>query len=131
MQVAYMVQLCHRFSFALQAYSKYSPYVLPFFSIDGQLHQADTGKLGETDSPFFRTAEEELDDVECLGQVPEASWTVPQIPSPPTASGLYWPKNYQNSLDGAVFVPDICHSPVQNPQHCQHNGTISKRWRRL
>ncbi|KAL4619751.1 hypothetical protein ACB098_06G072300 [Castanea mollissima] len=99
--------------------------------MDNGSSKADSSKLGETDSPILRAAEEELDDDECLGQVPEASWTVPQITSPPTASGLYWPKNYQNSLDGAVFVPDVCHLHVQNPQHCQHNGTISKRWRQI
>lgn len=99
--------------------------------MDNGSSKADSSKLGETDSPILRGAEEELDDDECLGQVPEASWTVPQITSPPTASGLYWPKNYQNSLDGAVFVPDICHLHVQNPQDCQHNGTISKRWRQI
>ena len=97
------------------------------------MHQADSGKLGDSDSPIFlRAAEEEVDDDECLGQVPEASWAVPQIPSPPTASGLYWPKNYQNSLEGAVFVPDICLSSlVENPQHCHHNVSISKRRRQL
>ncbi|XP_040986959.1 LOW QUALITY PROTEIN: B-box zinc finger protein 22-like [Juglans microcarpa x Juglans regia] len=99
--------------------------------LDNGSSKADSGKLGESDSPILRAFEEELDDDECLGQVPEASWAVPQVPSPPTASGLYWPKNYQNALEGTVFVPDICHSRAQNPIHYQHNGTISKRRRQL
>ncbi|KAH9779374.1 B-box zinc finger protein 22 [Citrus sinensis] len=78
------------------------------------------GKRGDSDSSsILRSAEEELDDDECLGQVPEASWAVPQIPSPPTASGLYWPKNPQNQYDSA-FVPDIHH-------HSQLNRTATRR----
>ncbi|KAK9199232.1 hypothetical protein WN944_014420 [Citrus x changshan-huyou] len=82
--------------------------------------KADSGKRGDSDSSsILRSAEEELDDDECLGQVPEASWAVPQIPSPPTASGLYWPKNPQNQYDSA-FVPDIHH-------HSQLNRTATRR----
>ncbi|KAJ7981892.1 Zinc finger, B-box [Quillaja saponaria] len=92
--------------------------------------KADSGKLGDSDSPILRSGEEELDDCECLGQVPDASWTVPQIPSPPTYSGLYWPRNSQYSSDTA-FVPDICFPPMKKPHHLQYNGIVSKRQRQL
>nr|UTI93950.1 BBX transcription factor [Toona sinensis] len=95
--------------------------------MDAGSSKADSGKRGDSDSfSILRSAEEELDDDECLGQVPESSWAVPQIPSPPTASGLYWPKNSQNHYDSA-FVPDIYSSTVQNPHLCQLNGPATKR----
>ncbi|ESR55590.1 B-box zinc finger protein 22 [Citrus sinensis] len=88
--------------------------------MDNGSSKADSGKRGDSDSSsILRSAEEELDDDECLGQVPEASWAVPQVPSPPTASGLYWPKNPQNQYDSA-FVPDIHH-------HSQLNRTATRR----
>ncbi|KAK9269676.1 hypothetical protein L1049_001454 [Liquidambar formosana] len=91
--------------------------------------KTDSGKLGDSDcSSILRAAEEELDADECLGQVPETSWTVPQIPSPPTASGLYWPKN---PSDSAAFVPDICCSVVPNSHRLQPNGFGSKRRRQF
>ncbi|XP_057967188.1 B-box zinc finger protein 22 [Malania oleifera] len=90
--------------------------------------KADSGRLGESDcSPISRAAEGELDADECLGQVPEASWMVPQIPSPPTASGLCWPKNSQILSDGGVFVPDVFSLPVQESRRFQTNGTNLKR----
>lgn len=100
--------------------------------MDNGSSKADSGKLGDSDSsPVLRAADIELDDDdECSGQVPEASWTVPQIPSPPTASGLYWPRSYHNSMDGAVFVPDISCSS-EKVQHCSHNGTFLKRRRQF
>ncbi|CAL5390967.1 unnamed protein product [Camellia sinensis] len=97
--------------------------------MDNSSSKADSGKLGDSDySPMLRAGEVELDDDECLDQVPDASWTVPQVPSPPTASGLYWPNNYQSLSDAAVFVPDICCSPLQNPYN-QQSGTSLKRRR--
>lgn len=78
-----------------------------------------------------RAAEEELDDDECLGQVPETSWTVPQIPSPPTASGLYWPKSSYSTLDCAVSVPEICYSNMENATISQTNAIVSKRRRQF
>ncbi|KAM1057751.1 hypothetical protein COP1_031076 [Malus domestica] len=93
-----------------------------FGYIDNGSSKADCGKLGEYGSPVLRSSEEELDDYECIGEVPEASWMVPQIPSPPTASGLYWPKSLQNPSDSStMFVPDICHSQMENPFCSQHN----------
>lgn len=50
----------------------------------------------------------------CLSQVPDTFQAVRQIPSLPTASGLYWPKNKQKRSDSAVSVPDIVSSPLQN-----------------
>lgn len=94
-------------------------------------YQADCGKHGEYDSPALKSSEEELEDYECIGEVPETSWMVPQVPSPPTASGLHWPRSSQISSDFAVFVPDICHSQMQNPLYSQHNGTVSKRRRQF
>ncbi|KAG6577025.1 B-box zinc finger protein 22, partial [Cucurbita argyrosperma subsp. sororia] len=100
--------------------------------LDSGSSKADSGKLGDSDSsPVLRAADIELDDNdECSGQVPEASWTVPQIPSPPTASGLYWPRSYHNSMDGAVSVPDISGSS-EKVQHCSHNGRFLKRRRQF
>ncbi|KAK4342142.1 hypothetical protein RND71_037958 [Anisodus tanguticus] len=92
--------------------------------------KADNGKLGESDcSSMLRVEDEELDGDECLGQVPDLSWAVPQVPSPPTASGLYWPKTYQNPFDCSVFVPDISHSPSSNLQQQHPSGTHLKRRR--
>ncbi|KAH7862075.1 hypothetical protein Vadar_034473 [Vaccinium darrowii] len=99
--------------------------------LDSDSCKADSGKFGDSDcSSILRAGEEELGADECLGQVPDASWTVPQVPSPPTASGLYWPKSYRNMSDGSIFVPDIC-SLGQSPAHYQPRGTSSKRRREL
>ncbi|CAH9143225.1 unnamed protein product [Cuscuta epithymum] len=102
--------------------------------MDSTSSKADNGKFGDPDSSppttSFMINEEELDDGdECLGQFMEASWAVPQIPSPPTASGLHWPKNNQNPFDSAAFVPDICYSPFQNFENQQPNGSRMKRRR--
>ncbi|KAM1311342.1 hypothetical protein ACFX13_007967 [Malus domestica] len=104
-----------------------------FDYIDNGSSKADCSKLGGYDSPVLRSSEEELVDYECIGEVPETSWMVPQVPSPPTASGLYWPKSFQNPSDSStMFVPDICHSQMQNPLRSQHNvsyATRMLRWR--
>ncbi|KAJ6776172.1 B-BOX ZINC FINGER PROTEIN 18 [Salix koriyanagi] len=85
-------------------------------------HKGDSGKRWDSDSSaILRSAEEEVDDEECLGQVPDSSWAVPQIPSPPTASGLYWPKSIHYP-DAAILVPDICGSAVQKP------SSLSASW---
>lgn len=94
--------------------------------------QADSGKRGDSDnSSILRTAEEDIDADECLGQVPESSWTVPQMPSPPTASGLYWPKDTRNASDCVVFVPDVCCSIMKTPFHSRHTSSIPKRRRQM
>ncbi|RDY13307.1 B-box zinc finger protein 22, partial [Mucuna pruriens] len=79
--------------------------------------RADRGMLGDSDSPVLRSGEEEMeDDDDYLERVPDSSWTVPQIHSPPTASGLYWPKDPHFSSDSVLSVPDICFSHMQQPQ---------------
>lgn len=111
----YNIAYCH---FVPIIYCWYSSYLLLLFCFG--FFKADSGKRGDSDSSsILRSAEEELDDDKCLGQVPETSWAVPQIPSPPTASGLYWPKNPQNQYDSA-FVPDIYH-------HSQLNRAATRR----
>lgn len=89
--------------------------------------KADSGKLGDSDcSSIMRSSEETVD--ECLGQVPDAYWAVPQMSSPPTASGLYWPKSARRQLDAAVYVPDISSAP-ENDFLCQRNDRSIKRRR--
>ncbi|GAV60684.1 zf-B_box domain-containing protein [Cephalotus follicularis] len=88
--------------------------------IDNGSSKAGSSKNADSDSSsILRSAADELDDDECLGQVPETSWAVPQTSSPPTASGLHWPKKFRKS-DSGVFVPDICCS-----------GTVPKRRRQF
>ncbi|XVF18508.1 hypothetical protein REPUB_Repub11eG0028100 [Reevesia pubescens] len=100
--------------------------------MDNGSSKADSGKRGDSDSSsILRSAEEEVDDDECLGQVPDSSWDVPQVPSPPTASGLYWPKDSHMQSDTMVFVPDICPSIVKNPFHSRRSGSIPKRRRQI
>ncbi|KAI8008619.1 B-box zinc finger protein 22 [Camellia lanceoleosa] len=94
--------------------------------MDNSSSKADTRKLGDSDcSAILSAGEEELDASECLGQVPEASWTVPQVPNSSTLSGLDWPKNNQSLCDTAVFVPDI----MQNASRYQPSCPSSKRQR--
>ncbi|XP_047059609.1 B-box zinc finger protein 22-like [Lolium rigidum] len=84
--------------------------------------KADSGKLG---SPNRRSLSSSSSGAatqnaqEFFGQVPEVHWSsVPELPSPPTASGLHWQgdPHYGSSDTAAVFVPDIC-SP-ENPFRC-------------
>lgn len=74
--------------------------------------KVDSGKLGSSEgSPPYYCIGEGLDADECLGQVPEIPWTVPEISSPPTASGLHWQRNlYYPSEENTLFVPDISSS---------------------
>ncbi|KAJ9551516.1 hypothetical protein OSB04_015561 [Centaurea solstitialis] len=96
--------------------------------------KADSGKLGEWDgSPILRAMELEPDGEDCLARVPDASWAVPQISSPPTASGLCWPKDrpnhHQHQIDSAAFVPDVCYLPLPNFYASQQNTDTLKRRR--
>jgi len=94
--------------------------------------QADSGKPGDSDSSVLRSIEEEMDDDSFLGRVPDSSWTVPQISSPPTASGLHCPEIRRYTSDNAMFVPDISFSDVRRqPHHVLHNSIHSKRRRNL
>ncbi|KAI3784613.1 hypothetical protein L1987_43715 [Smallanthus sonchifolius] len=48
--------------------------------LDNGSSKADSGKLGKSDgSSILRAMEIELDGEDCLGQVPDASWAVPQM----------------------------------------------------
>ena len=87
--------------------------------------QADSGKLEDSDSPILRSNEEEMEYDDYMDRVPDSSWTVPQIPSPPTASGLNWPKNPRYSFDNALFVPDIGFTSMQHPQN---SSNFSRPW---
>ncbi|KAG6524030.1 B-box zinc finger protein 22-like [Zingiber officinale] len=78
--------------------------------------KADSGKIGSSEgSSLHRTTDDDVDAGECLGQlVPEIPLRVPEIPSPPTASGLSWQSIPHYSVSDAVFVPDLCtsHDPT-------------------
>ncbi|GFZ05063.1 light-regulated zinc finger protein 1 [Actinidia rufa] len=113
-------------------YFELSEFNQTYGYMDNSSSKADSGKHGESDcSSILRAGEEDLDADELLGQVPDASWMVPQVPSPPTASGLYWPRSNRSFSDAAVFVPDICNSPVQTPNRYHASGTSSKRQRQF
>ncbi|XP_052733933.1 B-box zinc finger protein 22 [Vigna angularis] len=109
----------------LNEFSQYYNYM------DGS-SKADSGKLGDSDSSVLRSSEEEIDDDGFLGRVPDSSWTVPQIPSPPTASGLHCPELRRYTSDNAMFVPDICFSGERRqPRRVLHRSIHSKRRRNL
>uniref|UniRef100_A0A0D9WDS0 B box-type domain-containing protein n=1 Tax=Leersia perrieri TaxID=77586 RepID=A0A0D9WDS0_9ORYZ len=80
---------------------------------DSGTSKADSGKLGgSTDgSPYYRSSsEDDRNDDELFGQVPEIPWSVPELPSPPTASGLHWQRRpAAGHAAGAApdTVPDI------------------------
>ncbi|PIM99060.1 hypothetical protein CDL12_28449 [Handroanthus impetiginosus] len=98
--------------------------------MDNTSSKEDSGKLGDSDcSPILRAADGELEGDEYTGQAPDSFWAVPQMPSPPTASGLYWPKSSQDLPDAAVFVPDVSSPPMPNFHHYLSNGNNSKRRR--
>ncbi|KAJ0231129.1 B-box zinc finger protein 22 [Hirschfeldia incana] len=87
--------------------------------------KADTSKRGDSDSSsMMRSGEEDGEDnINCLGG--ETSWTVPQIHSPPTASGLNWPKHFDHN---SVFVPDISSSsPCTSSSPSQQLGKRRRR----
>ncbi|WVZ72719.1 hypothetical protein U9M48_021136 [Paspalum notatum var. saurae] len=89
---------------------------------DNGTSKADSGKLGSTDgSPAGRSSSDSAQDF--FGQVPEFHQrSVPELPSPPTASGLHcWqsggPGHGATDTDAAaVSVPDI--SSPENPFRC-------------
>ncbi|XP_047974804.1 B-box zinc finger protein 22-like isoform X1 [Salvia hispanica] len=104
----------------------YGDFTQSYNFMDKESSKADSGKLGSSDgSQILLTADGELEGDDCLGQVPETYWAVPQITSPPTSSGLYWPKSFQNPPESAAFVPDISSPPLHN----LHHATNSKRRR--
>ncbi|CAH8356234.1 unnamed protein product [Eruca vesicaria subsp. sativa] len=90
--------------------------------------KADTSRTGDSDSSsMMRSGEEDGEDnSNCVGG--ETTWAVPQIHSPPTASGLHWPIHFNHQ---SVFVPDISsatHNTGSSPkQSCEKR----QRWRRF
>ncbi|KQK19605.1 B-box zinc finger protein 22 [Brachypodium distachyon] len=95
--------------------------------------KGDNAKLGSAGgSPQCRLAEG-LFAEDLLGQVPgfvaEDPWVVPEVPSPPTASGLYWQGNLRYPVyDHAMFVPEI--PSLQSSQNHFTASDGSKRRRR-
>ncbi|KAJ0256613.1 B-box zinc finger protein 22 [Hirschfeldia incana] len=87
--------------------------------------KADTSRRGDSDSSsMMRSGEEDGEDKNnCLGG--ETSWAVPQICSPPTASGLNWPRHFNYH---SVFVPDI--SSASHNTGSSANQRVGKRQRR-
>ncbi|EES17867.1 hypothetical protein BDA96_09G079800 [Sorghum bicolor] len=78
------------------------------FGESGTSKADSSGKLGGSagGSPYYRSSSEDRDAAnELFGQVPEIQWSVPALPSPPTASGLHW---QHGGHDSNAFVPDIC-----------------------
>ncbi|KAL1567259.1 hypothetical protein AAHA92_02756 [Salvia divinorum] len=110
----------------------YGDFTQSYNFMDKESSKADSGKLGSSDSSqILLAADGELEGDDCLGQVPETYWAVPQITSPPTSSGLHWPKSFQHPPESAVFVPDISSPPLLNLRHHQDHShaTNSKRRR--
>ncbi|KAL5200223.1 hypothetical protein ABZP36_021426 [Zizania latifolia] len=69
-----------------------------------------------------------LDADEFLTRVPDNPWTVPELPSPPTASGLYWQGNLIcPAYDNTVFVPE--NSSLEN-SHNNHTLSAGLKRRR-
>ncbi|XP_010429688.1 PREDICTED: B-box zinc finger protein 22 [Camelina sativa] len=88
--------------------------------------KADTCRRGDSDSSsMMRSAEEDAEDNNnCLGG--ETSWAVPQIQSPPTASGLNWPnKQFHHH---SVFVPDISSSDLYTGSSPKQRVGKRRRW---
>jgi len=64
-----------------------------------------------------------------MSRAPENSWTVPEVPSPPTASGLNWHGNLCfPAYDSTMFVPEI--TSLQNSQNQFAIPSSFKRRRR-
>ncbi|KAL4589007.1 hypothetical protein LXL04_001908 [Taraxacum kok-saghyz] len=89
--------------------------------------KADSSKMGGWDcSLMLRALEVELDSDECLGQVPDSSRAVPQICSPPTASGLSWSnQEHRHHYNHVAFVPDVYYNPLSNSHYSQQ--TLKRR----
>ncbi|TVU22766.1 hypothetical protein EJB05_32484, partial [Eragrostis curvula] len=87
--------------------------------------KADSGKLDG--SPNGWSSSESAQDF--FGQVPEVhhQWSVPELPSPPTASGLHWQGVHRRDSTtattdaAAMSVPDL--SSPENPFRCFATAT--------
>lgn len=98
--------------------------------VNNGLSKANRLKFGG--SICSRTVEESLKANECLDQMPDTSWAVPQITSQLTESELHLSKSYPNPSNCATFVPDVSSPWFQisrlNQEPC---GTSSKRRRQF
>ncbi|KAJ8755683.1 hypothetical protein K2173_022590 [Erythroxylum novogranatense] len=102
------------------------------YTDNGSSKADDSGKRGDSDSSaMVRSGDEDEDSDECLGRVPDTSRTVPQVHSPPTASGLYWPRSIHTQYESAVSVPDLCWSVVQDHSYYKQRSTLAKRRRNI
>ncbi|KAL6554359.1 hypothetical protein OROMI_020032 [Orobanche minor] len=122
----------HDFNFMDNGSSKLTLHAVVFAlrAIGTKTLLADSGKLGDSDcSSMLRAADGDLEGDEYMGQVPDSFYTVPDLPSPPTASGLHWPKKARNPYDSSVFVPDIGSTPLENSHYCHSNVDSFKRRR--
>ncbi|KAL8141299.1 hypothetical protein V2J09_007320 [Rumex salicifolius] len=110
----------------------FNEYNQNFSYTDQGSSKADSGKFGESDSSSIlrTTSEDELEIDERLGQVPDMGRSVFKIPSPPTASGLFWPRTSQELASTAYFVPDI-YLPDEHNSHYNYprNGHTNTRRR--
>ncbi|KAK1418116.1 hypothetical protein QVD17_27255 [Tagetes erecta] len=99
--------------------------------LDNGSSMADSGKVAESGGlPIQRAMELEFYGADCLGRVPDASWAVPEMSSPPT--GLCLPKSrprHQNRVGFDTFVPDVCYLPTPDLNDSQQNTATLKRRR--
>ncbi|CAN0925413.1 B-box zinc finger protein 22 [Linum grandiflorum] len=97
--------------------------------LDNGSSKADSGKRSDSDnSGMMRSGEDEMDNGECLGQASESCWAVPEMPSPPTASGLCWLKSSRQQCDMEDFVPDIrCSAAKTDHDDVKEDGRVPKR----
>ncbi|XP_072979929.1 B-box zinc finger protein 22-like [Typha angustifolia] len=103
---------------SMDEFFDYAEFSHNFGFIERGSSKADNAKLGSSEgSPNYRSADEDVVADEYLGQVRETLWTVPEIPSPPTASGLHWQRNlHYPASEKVASVPDICSQRHHNTQ---------------
>lgn len=94
--------------YPLEEFFRFSDFNQSYGFTDNGSSKADNGEVGSLEGSLMsRSFDEEVEDKECLGQVPEIS-------SPPATSGLIWPRTSQHhSLNNSTFVPDF--SALKDP----------------
>lgn len=73
--------------------------------VNNGLSKANSAKFGG--SICSRAVERSLEANECLDQMPDTFWAVPQITSQLAESELHLSKSYPNPSNCATFVPDV------------------------
>ncbi|GER53959.1 B-box zinc finger family protein [Striga asiatica] len=119
-------------SWQLDEFLDLSGYNQSYNFMDHGSSKADSGKLGDSDcSSVLRAADGELEADDCLGQLRDSFWAVPEVPSPPTSSGLHWARKIQGPYDSSFFVPEISspHQQVSRYRLTEGDGS-NKRTRR-